>query len=263
MSERSSRKPDDTAGDAHLRVSDDERDHAAALLGDALAAGRIDVGEHSERLEAVYSARTRGELAPVTADLPSVSPGESLASPGDSAPIEALFAKVRRSGQWPVPPHTTARARFGAIVIDLRQAMFTRREVVIDASSLFGKVEILVPDNANVYDAGSALFGKRSQVGRREGGETDGPVVRITGRSVFGHVRVTRGSKWAWWVGHHMGGHMEERMEHLSRHMEARMEFMGRHMDRRMGRGTGFGAGPGRGRGTRHDSGRDDSGRDA
>ncbi|MEW1859823.1 DUF1707 domain-containing protein [Streptomyces sp. NBC_00669] len=252
MSERSPRQShgsDGAADDAHLRVSDDERDHTAALLGDALAAGRIDVGEHAERLEAVYAARTRGELVPITADLPALTPGVSPTEPGDSAPIEALFAKVRRSGPWPVPPYTVARARFGAIVIDLRQAMFTRREVVIEAGSFFGKVEILVPDNANVYDTGSALFGKRSQVGSREGKEDDGPVVRITGRSVFGHVRVMRGSKWAWWIGHQMGGHVEERMEHMTRHMEARMEHMsrhmermgnmGRHMDGRRGRGSG------------------------
>ncbi|SEG70443.1 Cell wall-active antibiotics response 4TMS YvqF [Actinacidiphila yanglinensis] len=241
MSEPSPRKSPEPGGtvDAHLRVSDDERDHSAALLGDALAAGRIDVGEHAERLEAVYAARTRGDLAPVTADLPTATPGAPLSAPGDSAPVEALFAKVRRAGQWPVPPHTVARARFGAIVIDLRQAVFTRREVVIEAVSFFGKVEILVPDNANVYDTGSALFGKRSQTGSREGKEADGPVVRITGRSVFGHVRVMRGSKWAAWLGHHMGGQLDAGMEQFSRHLDRRMEHLGRHMDRRMGRGTG------------------------
>lgn len=261
MSERSPRKSHESGGaadDAHVRVSDDERDHTAALLGDALAVGRIDVGEHAERLEAVYAARTRGELAPLTADLPALTPGVSPAEPGDSAPIEALFAKVRRSGQWPVPPHTVARARFGAIVIDLRQAMFTRREVVIEAGSFFGKVEILVPDNADVYDTGSALFGKRSQTGRREGKEGgEGPVVRITGRSVFGHVRVMRGSKWARWVGHHMGGHMEERMEHMSRHMEARMEHMSRHMDRMGPMGRHMDRRTGRDRGRDGDRGTD------
>lgn len=198
LSPRQPREPSTPAGDAHLRASDDERDRTAALLGDALAAGRIDVAEHADRLEAVYAARTRGELAPLTADLPAPGPGASLSSPGDTAPVEALFSKVRRSGQWPVPPHTVARARFGAVVIDLRQAVFTRREVVIDAGSFCGKVEIVVPDNADVYDTGSALFGKRSQLGRRDEKAGDGPVVRITGRSVLGHVRVTRDFKWPW-----------------------------------------------------------------
>jgi len=128
------------------------------------------------------------------------TPGVNLVSPADNAPVRALFSKVRRSGQWPVPPRTTVRSQFGAIVIDLRQAVFTRREVVIEADSFCGKVEILVPGNAQVYDTGTALFGKRSQHGRRDEdkGAEDGPVVRITGRSVLGHVRVMRSYKYPW-----------------------------------------------------------------
>ncbi|WP_327292848.1 DUF1707 SHOCT-like domain-containing protein [Streptomyces sp. NBC_01198] len=200
MSELSPRE--EPAG-AAVRASDDERDHVAALLGDALGTGRITVEEHFERLEAVYAARTRGELAPLTADLPAPAPGARLGSPADLDPVRALFSKVRRGGQWPVPPHTTARASFGAVVIDLRQALFTRREVEIQADSFCGKVEIVVPDDAHVYDMGTALFGKRSQLGGRQGGDADGkgadgPVVRITGRSVFGHVRVMRDFKYPW-----------------------------------------------------------------
>jgi hypothetical protein len=198
LSPRPSRVPREQPDEAHLRASDDERDHTAALLGDALASGRLTMEEHSERLEAVYAALTRGELAPLTADLPAPTPGAHLAPPADNGPVEALFSKVRRSGQWPVPPHTTAHARFGAIVIDLRQAVFTRREVVIDAGSFCGKVEIVVPDNAEVYDTGTALFGKRSQLGSRDEKAGEGPVIHITGRSVFGHVRVMRSFKWPW-----------------------------------------------------------------
>jgi hypothetical protein len=42
------------------------------------------------------------------------------------------------------------------------------------------------------------VFGKRSQVGSRDEKDGDGPVVRITGRSVFGHVRVMRAYKYPW-----------------------------------------------------------------
>lgn len=190
--------PREQPADAHLRAGDDERDHTAAVLADALAQGRLTVEEHAERLEAAYAARTRGELAPLTADLPVPDSGAPLASPADTEPVRAVFSKVRRSGQWPVPPHTVAHATFGAIVIDLRQAVFTRREVVVEAGSLFGKVEILVPDDAQVYDTGTALFGKRSHLGGGQEKPGDGPVVRITGRSVFGHVRVMREYPYLW-----------------------------------------------------------------
>jgi hypothetical protein len=56
--------------DDHLRMSDAERDTAAAELGEHYAQGRLTTEEHAERLDRVWSARTRGELAPVFRDLP-------------------------------------------------------------------------------------------------------------------------------------------------------------------------------------------------
>jgi hypothetical protein len=55
-----------------LRVSDPEREAAAADLGEHYALGRISTEEHAERLERIWSARTRGDLAAVFADLPSL-----------------------------------------------------------------------------------------------------------------------------------------------------------------------------------------------
>lgn len=52
------------------RASDADRDAVAKVLGDHLAAGRLTVDEHSERLQLVYSSRTLGELEVVTHDLP-------------------------------------------------------------------------------------------------------------------------------------------------------------------------------------------------
>jgi Domain of unknown function (DUF1707)/Cell wall-active antibiotics response 4TMS YvqF len=187
------------AASPDLRASDEERDRVAGVLAEALATGRLTAEEHSERLEAVYSARTRGELVPITRDLPEPNEATPLAPQMDTAPVTAVFSKIRHGGQWPVPPEKSVRSVFGAAVIDLRHAVFTRREVVIRADSLFGKIEILVPDNAMVYDTGTALFGKRSMRGGKAPKQDDGPVVRITGRSVFGHVRVMRGGfKWPW-----------------------------------------------------------------
>jgi hypothetical protein len=182
-----------------MRAADEDRDRVAAILSEALATGRLSAEEHAERLETTYSARYVAELAPLTEDLPGIGDASAPVSHPDSAPIRAIFSKIRRGGQWPVPPETYVSSTFGAAVIDLRQAVFTRREVVIHADSLFGKIEIIVPDNAVVQEMGTALFGKRSQpTGKRPKG-TDGPVIRITGKSVFGHVRVMRGGfKWPW-----------------------------------------------------------------
>jgi len=47
----------------------------AVILGEALAVGRLTSEEHAERLEAVYAARTYGELEPITRDLPKERTG--------------------------------------------------------------------------------------------------------------------------------------------------------------------------------------------
>jgi hypothetical protein len=53
-----------------LRISDAERDQAAADLGEHYAQGRITDEEHRERLDQIWAARTRRDLGPIFADLP-------------------------------------------------------------------------------------------------------------------------------------------------------------------------------------------------
>ena len=77
--------------DQHLRLSDVERDQAAAVLGEHYAQGRLTPEEHYERLDRIWAARTRGELAPVFSDLPSPyfarpAPRAVGAWPGGGAP---------------------------------------------------------------------------------------------------------------------------------------------------------------------------------
>ncbi len=53
-----------------LRIGDAERDAAATDLGEHYAAGRLTLDELDERLDAVFSARTFGQLNRIMADLP-------------------------------------------------------------------------------------------------------------------------------------------------------------------------------------------------
>lgn len=61
-------------GKGSLRVGDVERDNAAHALGGHYAAGRLDRAEYDERLEAIFAARTQGELRTVFRDLPERRP---------------------------------------------------------------------------------------------------------------------------------------------------------------------------------------------
>lgn len=184
------------ADDVELRVSDAERDQVAAVLAEALSVGRLSPVEHTERLEATYAAKTRGDLAPLTRDLPEVSPGATLPAGRARQRIRAVGSKVNRRGKVSLGRTTELNARFGALVIDLRDAVFPGREIVLDVSAVCAKVFVHVPKNAYVIDEGEALFAKRSVSGGAPGEETGaGPVIRITGRALFSKVLILRGGE--------------------------------------------------------------------
>ena len=54
-----------------IRIGDAERDAVMVALHDHFAEGRLDRGELDERLDAVLSAKTRGDLRTLVKDLPS------------------------------------------------------------------------------------------------------------------------------------------------------------------------------------------------
>jgi hypothetical protein len=58
------------SGPNRLRTSDSEREQIAKILRAAMTEGRLTLEEGEERLGAVYAAKFRDELVPLTADLP-------------------------------------------------------------------------------------------------------------------------------------------------------------------------------------------------
>lgn len=88
-------QPDDRASDA-------DRDQVAALLREAHAQGRLDVDELGERLDATYTAKTYGQLATLTQDLP-MAPLPAPRPPASPAPQPATPAAhmdPRLKGAW-------------------------------------------------------------------------------------------------------------------------------------------------------------------
>src|SRR5687767_2168460 len=55
----------------HLRAADTDRAAVATVLGQHMSAGRLTVDEYDDRLARAYAAKTYGELAELTADLPA------------------------------------------------------------------------------------------------------------------------------------------------------------------------------------------------
>lgn len=192
----------DEAG-LELRASDADRDTAAAVLGSAMAAGRLTTTEYAERLDAVYAAKTLGDLVPLTRDLPAdASDGGVRAA--DRTEVAARFSKVIRSGRWVAGRRTRLTARFGALIVNLTDAVLPGREVTLEINAFCGKLIVTVPEGARVIDEGGALFAKRAIYGR-DPGDADGPVIRLVGDARFAKVVVYRGrvnplGEWQHWM---------------------------------------------------------------
>ncbi|MFZ8977997.1 MAG: DUF1707 domain-containing protein [Candidatus Nanopelagicales bacterium] len=70
--------------DPSLRAGDADRDAAAAALREAYAQGRITQDELEQRLDGVHAAKTYGELAPMTSDLPREQAPASIAEDSEA-----------------------------------------------------------------------------------------------------------------------------------------------------------------------------------
>lgn len=58
-------------GQPPMRIGDAEREAAAARLGESYAEGRLTTEEHSERLDAIWTAKTQADLDQLFWDLPA------------------------------------------------------------------------------------------------------------------------------------------------------------------------------------------------
>ncbi len=77
--------PQGFSDNSRLRASDADRDQAAAVLNNAMAEGRLTVDEHSERLDAVYAAKTHADIVPLLDDLPGHGTALAPVSPARRA----------------------------------------------------------------------------------------------------------------------------------------------------------------------------------
>lgn len=174
------------------RASDADRDRVLKVLATATADGRLTVEEHSDLMDRALHARTIGELDVLTVDLGTRPdpPAPVVLAAAPARGFLAIFGARTRKGGWHVPSEFKATAIFGAVELDFREAQFDAPEVVCVANSIFGAVEITVPDWVRVIDEGSAIFGAREE----HGGPSAEPRVtlRLKGMSVFGATEVKR-----------------------------------------------------------------------
>ncbi|HEX5995600.1 MAG TPA: DUF1707 domain-containing protein [Jiangellales bacterium] len=186
--------PDDPVPLPAMRVGDADREAAADRLRTAVADGRLEFTELDERLTAVYGAKTRAELAAVTADLEPAQP--------DTRPLtlRTESGSIKRTGHWEVPARIVAECTSGSIKLDFTQAGVPHREVRVHATASSGSVVLIVPYGWVVVmdDVSSSSGSIRNKVGGRPGPHTQ--VLRVTGSVRSGTIkaRYPRRSFWDW-----------------------------------------------------------------
>ncbi|MEU2022497.1 DUF1707 domain-containing protein [Streptomyces sp. NPDC016469] len=174
---------------ARMRASDADREAVVEQLREAAAEGRIDMEELDERLNLALTAKTYGELAPITEDLGG---GPAARDTGEPLTVRGGMHKVRRTGGWKVPARIVVSGGLGGALLDFSGAECRLSVVELEVDAQMGGVRIVVPDGWGVDTDGLdlAFGGLKSKVrGERAPGA---PLLRITGSCGAGGVRIRR-----------------------------------------------------------------------
>src|SRR5690606_33129132 len=122
------------------------------------AAGRLTVEELSERLDAALAAKTGGELAELTRDLPAAPAPATQGLPERRWTVAVMSGNSRR-GRWRAARKTRALAVMGGVDLDLRDAEFDGNVLEVSAVAVMGGIDVIVPEGVDVQFEELALLG--------------------------------------------------------------------------------------------------------
>lgn len=189
-----------------LRIGTAERERAVALLHDAVGAGYLELPEFEERSGRVFAARTRGDLRPVLADLPTAAalfgaepttaagvgpvPGALTVPPQT---IDVDWTTVKRRGAWPVPPVLVISGSMGNADLDFSRAAIPAGGCIVDVYASWSTVKITV-DGATVVRSTEWEGGSLSTLKDKAGPPTApvGSTLQIRGRSSWTTITLRR-----------------------------------------------------------------------
>ena len=180
-----------------LRVGNAEREQVAQRLQAAFAEGRLETHELQERLDAVYRAKTAGELRPLTADLPGAqfglpAGGGSHASPAGPGYDPASLSTPGAPGRAPTWPGPASWAPVTVIVGGLGFAFAVNVVIWAVVCVATGQLIYFWP----IWVALPVLLSLVGRAFGRGGGVTGGPGSRFEYRQQRRAARRRRRSGW-------------------------------------------------------------------
>ncbi len=184
-----------------LRASHEDRDRAVELLRMAAGDGRLSADELDQRLEAALTARTYGELAVLTRDLPTAPSPATVADAKDLVRIESGSGSARRDGRWVVPKRIEIRVGSGSVRLDFTEAVITQAALWIEAEVNSGSLTLITRPGI-VVDADEVSV-RSGSVRIRPHSDAPAPAllnIHVSGKIGSGSVkaRPPRRTFWQW-----------------------------------------------------------------
>ena len=184
-----------TDPDASLRVSDAERDETLRILGEHASVGRLTLDELEERSGRALAAKTRGDLATLTGDLPQEA-GQGRPAPATARkPVRwmvAIMSGSHRRGRFRAVGRINAIAIMGGDDIDLREAEIEGGELTINLFAFMGGANIYIPDSVEFDVGGFSLMGGNTEYGVERPPRPGAPVIRLRTWNLMGGATIYR-----------------------------------------------------------------------
>lgn len=165
-----------------LRASHEDRDRVVDMLRIAGGDGLLTAEELDARLERALSARTLGELAALTSDLPTASTAR------DVLVVEQRGGRWVRAGHWVVPARIELRARLCRVTLDFTEAVVTAGTLRIDTDMQHSKL-IVVGSPGILIDTDGLTLGY-STCRLRSANTGAGPRLRVELAGTLEHSKI-------------------------------------------------------------------------
>ena len=165
-----------------LRASHEDRDRVVDALRVAAGDGRLSAEELDARLESALSARTLGELAELTADLPAAPAAKEVLV------IKQHGSKYVLDGRWQVPARIELRTQLCRVTLDFTHAVLASRALRIDTDMIHGTLFIVSPPGALIDTSGLSLIYSKLKL-RSKDAAADPPLrIELAGRLLHAKI---------------------------------------------------------------------------
>ena len=181
--------------DESLRVSDAERDVTLRTLGDHAAVGRLTLDELEDRSGRALVAKTRGDLAGLTSDLPQEAgqyPAEQARTKKPVRWMVAIMGGSHRRGRFRAVGSINAVAIMGGDEIDLRDAEIDANGLTMNMYAVMGGSTIYVPNTIEVEISGFSFMGGNEDRGVAHQPRPGAPVIHIRSFNLMGGNTIWR-----------------------------------------------------------------------